>query len=178
MATETISAIERRFLIPIRGLGGKKTDLQMDDTNIKIVNSLMSNPNRRSKDLAKELGIPMSTMQRRRTLLERTILIKKYSVDVRELGWRTADLFIFAARGFSESVAKALLSHPNVIATSIRVGDPEINVAAEVYYKDTGELHSLLEQTRAMNHVKSVEWSEVVHTMDKSTKVMLDKVFQ
>src|SRR5215467_9916289 len=127
--------------------------MDVDDTNIKIINALVNNPNTKSKELARTNGIPLSTIQRRRTLLERTLLAKRYTINVRELGWRTADLLISVEKDNSERIADALLAHQNVISTSIRVGDPNVNVAAQVYYRSTEELHSLIETTKAMPHV-------------------------
>src|SRR2546430_17327354 len=109
MSRKTRNAKKRRILISAGDAPVRKASLDMDETNIKIISTLVSNPEKRSKDLAKDLGIPISTMQRRRAILERTILRKKYSIDVKKLGWRTGELFIFASRGASEAVAKRLL---------------------------------------------------------------------
>ena len=43
-----------------------------------------------------------------------------------------------------------------------------MNVAADIYYRDTSELHRLIEETRAMPYVKDVEWSEVVKKLSRS----------
>jgi DNA-binding Lrp family transcriptional regulator len=158
--------------LPQRGM-----KMDIDETNIKIINALVNNPNTKSKELARAHGIPLSTIQRRRTLLERTILMKKYSINVRELGWRTADLFVSVEKDNSVKIAEALLANQNVIASSIRVGDPKVNVAAQVYYKSTEELHNLVESTKAMPHVMDVEWSEVVRVLEKEQDAMFSKIF-
>jgi hypothetical protein len=122
--------------------------------------------------------IPHSTIHRRRAILERTLLLRTYEVEIREFGWRTEDLFITVGNGTSEKIAEALLSDANVISTSVMVGNPEVNVAAKIYYKSTEELYGLVERTRRMPNVTDVEWSEKVRVYDKRQDVMIGAVFE
>jgi hypothetical protein len=48
-----------------------------------------------------------------------------------------------------------------VIGTSIRI-NTEFNLAAYVGYRDSTELHELMEKIRAMPNVSRIQWSEVV----------------
>jgi DNA-binding Lrp family transcriptional regulator len=145
--------------------------------NLRIINALLNNPNTKSKELSRSQSIPLSTIQRRRTILEHTILTKQYTVNVREFGWRTGDLFVSVEKAKSDEIAQALLSDANVISASTRVGDLEVNVSARVYYKSTEELHRLIEKTKGMPNVKDVEWSEEVRMYHKEQDVMLGTVF-
>jgi DNA-binding Lrp family transcriptional regulator len=150
--------------------------LEIDNVNARIISHLVNTPNMKSKELADILKIPLSTVQRRRAFLEREVLVKKYIIDIRSLGWRVGELFVSVEKGNSDRTAETLLSHHNVIATSVRIGDPNVNVAADIYYKDTSELHRLIEETRAMPYVKDVEWSEVVKSLEKRQEIMLTAV--
>ena len=46
--------------------------------------------------------------------------------------------------------------------TSLRIGDPQINVSAQVLYKGSEELLEIIESVKATSYVKNVEWSEAV----------------
>jgi hypothetical protein len=59
-----------------------------------------------------------------------------YQINTREMGWRTADLFLSVEEDRSKELAKKILdSNGNnniILNTSLRIGDPEINVSAQV----------------------------------------------
>jgi len=69
-------------------------------------------------------------------------------------------------KGRSEELAKKLLDgngNNNIIMnTSLRIGDPQINVSAQVLYKGSEELLEIIESVKATSYVKNVEWSEAV----------------
>jgi hypothetical protein len=46
--------------------------------------------------------------------------------------------------------------------TSLRIGDPEINVSAQALYKGSEELLEIIESVKATSYVKNVGWSEAV----------------
>ncbi|WP_415283105.1 Lrp/AsnC family transcriptional regulator [Candidatus Nitrososphaera sp. FF02] len=149
-----------------------------DDMNIKILKELVTNPYASSTDIASKFRVPLSTVQRRRARLEDTVLKKEYALDIRRLGWRVADLLIAVDKGNAEETAQKLLqtSKSNVIVASLRIGHPQIDVMAEVFYRDSQELHRLTETVKGMPHVTYVEWAEVVKVVGSNLESMLDKV--
>jgi DNA-binding Lrp family transcriptional regulator len=151
--------------------------MRIDRTQVSILTAIVNNPNISSREIAKELSVPLSTVQRRRSLLEETLLVKSYKIDIRELGWRVADMLVSVEKGNSDRVAELLLGKPNVLSVSTRVGHPEVNVAASVFYRNTEDLHRLVEDTKAIPHVKAVEWSEIVKELRKSQTTMLNLIF-
>jgi hypothetical protein len=76
-----------------RGTDNKKELVLLDSLNTKIIKELVSNPNVRSATIASKYKAPLSTVQRRKARLENSILKRNYHINIRELGWRTADLF-------------------------------------------------------------------------------------
>jgi len=140
---------------------------------------MVSDANVKSAVIAGRYKSPLSTIQRRRTRLERTLLKKKYQIDISQLGWRKADLMISVDKGNCEDVAKKLLEEckNNVVATSLRIGDPQVNVMAEIFYKDSEELHNLMEDIRSMPSVISVEWAEVVGIVGSNNVGVIDAIF-
>jgi DNA-binding Lrp family transcriptional regulator len=147
--------------------------LKMDDTNIKIVNELLNNPDVRSKDISTKLRVPLSTIQRRRTKLEKTVLKKNYELNLGLLGWRIADLYLSVEKGKSKEVGMKLLTRPQVMLVSVHMGDPSVDLVAEVFYKSSSELHDIMESVKAMNFVRSVEWSEIVSIVGQNKTAVL-----
>jgi hypothetical protein len=100
-------------------------------------------------------------------------------MDIARLGWRQADLLISVAKGNCEGLARKLLDtyENNIIATSLRIGDPDINVMAEAIYQSTEELHNLVEGIKGLDGVKSVDWSEIVKIVASDNARMIDRVF-
>lgn len=159
-----------------------KTELVLlDSLNAKIIKELVSNPNVRSVTIASKYKAPLSTVQRRKARLENSILKKNYQINTRELGWRTADLFLSVEKGRSEELAKKILdSNGNnniILNTSLRIGDPEINVSAQVLYKGSEELLEIIESVKAIPYVKNVDWSETVKVVGNNNIGMLERLF-
>jgi ApbE superfamily uncharacterized protein (UPF0280 family) len=65
----------------------------------------------------------------------------------------------------------------NIIATSLRIGNPEINLMVQAFYQNTEELHWLVEGIKSIREVKSVDWSEVVKIVKTDNARMIDRVF-
>lgn len=151
-----------------------------DDLNVKIVRELINNPDISSTDIASKYDTPLSTIQRRRAKLEQSILTKSYNLDVRKLGWRTADLLISVEKGKAEETARKLLENNkvNVIVASLRIGDPRVDIMADIFYKDSIELHDLTEKVKAMPYVTYVEWAEVVKIIGNNFGNILEKIFR
>ncbi|GEM_PF-2421313 len=166
---------KRRNSLSYNGVGNNSLSLPVfDRLNISIIKEMLTNADVKSATLASRYKSPLSTVQRRRTKLERTILKKKYHIDISQLGWREADLMISVDKGNCEEVAKRLLEehNENVVATSLRIGDPEINIMAKVFYRDSENLHNLIEVIKSMSSVTSVGWAEVVRVVGSNNGVI------
>jgi DNA-binding Lrp family transcriptional regulator len=152
----------------------------MDALNVKIAKQLMNNPDISSVEIATICKSPLSTVQRRRAKLEESLLKKNYSLDVRQFGWRVADLLIAVDKGKGEEVAKRLLHErrDNVLSVSLRIGHPQVNIIAEVFYRNSEELHNLIESIKAYPEVSMLEWSETVKVVGRNNySAMLDAIF-
>jgi hypothetical protein len=84
-------------------------------------------------------------------------------------------------KGRSDELAKKLLDengNNNIIMnTSLRIGDPQINVSAQVLYKGSEELLEIIESVKATSYVKNVEWSEAVKVVGNNNIGMLERLF-
>lgn len=152
--------------------------IRIDELDIKIIKELFRDPGITSTDIANKHHEALSTIQRRRTRLEESLIKRSYTMDIRQLGWRTADLAISVQKGVAKQTAQDLVRtrKDNVIVASLRIGDPVVDIMADVFYRDSQELHDLIESVKAMPNVIHVEWSEVVEETESNLIYMIDKV--
>jgi DNA-binding Lrp family transcriptional regulator len=146
----------------------------LDSTNIKIISELVTQPSISSLSLSKKLDIPLSTLQRRRARIENKILKRNYTFNYKAFGGRVGDLIISVDKGKSREVSQALLKKykNNILSCNTRINS-EHNVSARTIFKDTGELHELVENIKTMDYVSGVQWSELVEDIgDNNFQVM------
>ena len=125
-----------------------------------------------------QLDVPLSTMQRRRAQLEKSILKRTYSLDYKAFGAREGDLIINVDKGKSKQVAQYLLKNykDNITFVHTRINSSH-NVSAHIVYKDTQELHELIESVRTMDYVTGVQWSEMVELVGDNNSGVISGFF-
>ena len=150
----------------------------LDRTNIKIISEVVNDPTMSSLDLSKKLGVPLSTIQRRRAQLEKSMLKRTYSFDYKAFGGREGDLIINVNNGKSKEVAEYLLKNykDNITFVHTRINSSH-NVSAHIVYKDTQELHELMESVRTMDYVTGVQWSEMVELVGDNNSGVISGFF-
>jgi DNA-binding Lrp family transcriptional regulator len=92
-----------------RKLEGKGANIS--DLDRKLLKILLQ-PNgdlKSSKTLSAKLGMPITTVRRRRKRLESTLLKLHYVLDIEKFGWRRVDFFIAIKNGMVNAVASKLL---------------------------------------------------------------------
>ena len=132
-----------------------------------------------SRQLEEKLGMPRSTIQRRRRHLEERYLEHTYSLNLANLGFRRVDLLIYTGGGATQAIAHELLRRDEVVYVGRSIGEHTIDLRAEVIIKDNSELLGLLELVKAMESVKDVIWSEIVDVIGKKRSIpssIIDKL--
>ena len=86
--------------------------------------------------LEERLGLPRSTVQRRRKHLEKEYLEHTYSLNLGNLGFRRVDLLIYTGGGATQAIAKELLKLDEVVYVGRSIGEHTIDLRAEVIVKD------------------------------------------
>ena len=132
-----------------------------------------------SRALEEKLGIPRSTIQRRRRHLEQTYLRRTYSLNLENLGYRRVDLLVYTGGGATSAIAHELLKRDEVVSVGRSIGEHTIDLRAEVIVKDNSELLGLLELVKGMPSVKDVIWSEIVDMIGQKRSVpsaIIDKL--
>ena len=145
---------------------------KLSEVDKKILKILL-NPSDRvsSHTLATKLGLPRTTVQRRRNFLEKHYLEFSYTLKLSELGYRRLDLLIYAGGGNTVAIAQKLLDRDEVVYVGQSIGEHTIDLRAEVIIKDNSQLLDLLEEVKAMPSVKDVVWSEIVRIVGKKRSV-------
>ena len=138
---------------------------------------MLGDPDTSSSAMSKKLGIPLSTIQRRRTRLERSVLTKRYELNAQDMGWRNAEILMLVNDGSTDRTAKALLEKFDaIIGMSTRV-NTKSNLAAYIAFRKTDQLHELMELLRSFPNLSNLEWSEVVKDSDNKGKRLAHLIF-
>jgi DNA-binding Lrp family transcriptional regulator len=139
----------------------------------KLLKILLS-PNgdlKSSKSLSAKLGIPITTVRRRRKRLESKFLKMHYILDIEKFGWKRVDFFISIRNGMVNSVANKLLTSDEVTYVAKSIGEHTIDLRVEAIVKDNGSILDLLEKIKAMEGVKDVVWSEIVNIVGRKISI-------
>ena len=148
------------------------TTTNLSDIDRKILQILLSpNGNKTSSSLAKELGVPITTIRRRRKRLERDYLKVYYVLDIEKFGWRRVDFFISVKNGKTNSVANTLLEIDEVTYVGKSIGEHTIDLRVETIIKDNVILLDLLEKIKGMEGVNDVVWSEIVSVVGRKKSI-------
>jgi len=139
--------------------------LILDRINLKIIEELIGNGDIKSSEISAKLKIPLSTIQRRRSNLEKLSIIKKnYIVDLKKLDLRIAEIMIGTSSGESQNIMTEVYNKhkTSIIDMSLRIGNPDTNVSFRIAYKTSLELFEVLEEIKQMDTVNNVTWSEYI----------------
>src|SRR5215213_5075538 len=150
----------------------KATTRLLSNIDREILKAILSpNGKRSSTFLSKKLGVPQTTIQRRRSRLEKEFLELSYSLDLKKFGWRRVDLLIHTRNGKTDSVAEQLLENEEVTYIGKSIGEHTIDLRVEIIVKDNAELLDILEKVKAMEGVQDTIWSEIVQVVGRKRSI-------
>ncbi|HZW84329.1 MAG TPA: Lrp/AsnC family transcriptional regulator [Nitrososphaerales archaeon] len=146
--------------------------VRFSEVDRKILKMLLEpEGNVTTRVLEQKLGIPRTTLQRRRRHLEKKYLTLKYSLNLEDLGFRRVDLLIYTGGGATMKIAQELLKRDEVTYVGRSIGEHTIDLRAEVIIKDNTQLLGLLELVKGMPSVKDVIWSEIVEVVGSKNSI-------
>ena len=144
----------------------------ISDIDKKLLQILLSpNGNIKSNSISKELGVPITTIRRRRKRLESEFLKSYYVLDIEKFGWRRVDFFISVKNGKINSVANKLMDIDEVTYVGKSIGEHTIDLRVETIVKDNVILLDLLENIKGMDGVNDVVWSEIVSVVGRKKSI-------
>ena len=142
-----------------------------DKEILKVLLSPDNGIKRSSLLLASRLGIPQTTIQRRKKRLEKEFLTSSYTLNLEKFGWRRVDLLIYTRNGKTDSVANRLLENEEVVYVGKSIGEHTIDLRVEIVIRDNSELLNILEKVKAMDGVNDVIWSEIVKVVGRKRSI-------
>ena len=82
-------------------------------------------------------------------------------------GFRVADILVLVDGGRTEDVAREIFRRQRtVVATTYRL-NAAANLLAHAYFVDSRMLNAIIEDVRSIDHVTSVEHSEIIRVVDR-----------
>jgi len=124
-----------------------------------------------TKSLARKLGLPSTTLQRRRKRLEKEFLNLTYSLDLTRFGWHKVDFLIATESGKTGRIGSELLKRDEVIYVGKSIGQHTIDLKVETVLKDNGEILRMMELLKAMEGIREVVWTEIVEVVGRKTSI-------
>jgi DNA-binding Lrp family transcriptional regulator len=132
-----------------------------------------------SKSIARKLGVPATTVQRHRRMLEKEVLTLNYMLDLEKFGWHKVDFLIATESGKTDLIAKILLKRDEVIYVGKSIGQHTIDLRVETILEDNAEILRMMEVLKAMDGIKDVVWTEIVEVVGRKTSIpvqIIDKL--
>src|SRR5881397_2562498 len=123
-----------------------------------------------SKALARKLGIPATTVQRRRKRLEEFLKLN-YTLDLARFGWHKVDFLIATESGKTGLIGKTLLARDEVIYVGKSIGQHTIDLRVETILEGNAEILRMMELLKATKGIKDVVWTEVVEVIGRKMSI-------
>jgi len=146
--------------------------INLSPVDRKLLKTLLAPDGKHSsKTLAKKLGIPATTVQRRRKRLEKEFLTLTYTLDLAKFGWHKVDFLIATESGKTGLIGKTLLKRDEVIYVGKSIGQHTIDLRVETILRDNAEILRMMELLKSMEGVKDVVWTEIVEVVGRKTSI-------
>ena len=146
----------------------------------KLLKTLLTPDGRHSsKALARKLGLPATTIQRRRKRLENEFLTISYNLDLAKFGWHKVDFLIATESGKTGIIAKTLLKRDEVVYVGKSIGQHTIDLRIETILQDNSEILRIMELLKATPGIKDVVWTEIVEVVGRKMSIpaqIIDKL--
>lgn len=115
-----------------------------------------------SLELSRDLGIPLSTIQRRRKKLEFDLIERNYSIKPERFGWRRVTLLVSVTGNVSAVGKRILESSDTIISVTKILGGDGVNLMIDLIFKSNKDLLLLIDHIKSLDYVEGVTWREKV----------------
>jgi DNA-binding Lrp family transcriptional regulator len=131
-----------------------------------------------NREIASKLKIPMSTVQRRtRQLFTDGIVKNRIELNYKKLGFRSGLLHVYLKNGNINGIAEQVSRIKGIQSTTIHIGNSD--VVGLFVFKETPHLLEIMSETKKIEGVDRVVWSEEVIDVGKNgnkNKTLLDMI--
>ena len=143
-------------------MGEHLDHVMLDKIDYKIISLLI--PGLENKEISKELGIPLSTIQRRtRNIIRKGLVEVRVQPNFRKIGVKKGLLHIYVLGGNIKEAAVGISKFDGVLNSSVHIGNSDI--VAEFVYEDSQQLIDTIVKIKRLESVERVLWSEEVYTI-------------
>jgi DNA-binding Lrp family transcriptional regulator len=157
-------------------MNGRPVLTAVDKKILKIL--LTPNGRHSSKELARKLSIPATTVQRRRKRIEKFLEVS-YRLCLKPFGWHKVDFLIATESGKTRLIANSLLKREEVIYVGKSIGQHNIDLRVETILEGNAEILRMMELLKAMPGIKDVVWTEIVEVVGRKMSIpaqIIDKL--
>jgi DNA-binding Lrp family transcriptional regulator len=177
---KAVGAISKDPDVGLRKTLSSDLPQKLSQSDIKILRQLANSKERLSVlALSKKLGIPITTVQRRRKKLENEFLTTSYSLKYEKFGLRKAILLTSTnSKRTAREVGNRILKEKEVISVEIVMGENNMNIMSQVLFRENSELLELIEKIKSFDGADQVTWFEIVeilHTRPDAPLIVLGK---
>lgn len=121
--------------------------------------------------LSRKLGIPRSTIHRKKTRLENSIIDANFTLKLEKLGWRSITMFIGVSNGNANLMGRKILETEEMVSWVKRTGgDNGIDLMLDVVFKSRDEFVSLLDRMKSLEGVARISWVESTGLIGRNNK--------
>lgn len=138
----------------------------LDRLDLKVLDKMLNNARQSLRSIAKELGVPTSTVHERVRKLVRLGVIRRFTAELnpRALGLDLTALVLISVEGAHiTEVEKTLSSYDNVVAVYDITGDFDVALIAK--FRSIDELNAFIKGVLKMSHVKRTVTSVVFNVV-------------
>jgi DNA-binding Lrp family transcriptional regulator len=137
-----------------------ETGLKIDKLDVQIIELLIAG--RDSKYISAKRKIPLSTVQRRiRKLFEKDLLSSKVELNYEKLGYKRGFLRVYLSDGNVNRIGGEVASRPGILSVAVHIGNSDL--VALFIYKNSKQLLDIISETKLIQGVNRVLWSEEVY---------------
>ena len=140
--------------------------MEIDETDKKILNVLMTNSKLSLREITKKVGVSVATVMNRVNNLEKQGIIKRYTtiVDYDKLGFDVEILVeVRISKGKLFEVEKKIAIHPNVFAVYDLTGDFDAAILAR--FKSRRQMDNFLKKIQTYDFVERTNTRIILNTI-------------
>jgi DNA-binding Lrp family transcriptional regulator len=147
----------------------KPSIIRPDELDMEIVVLLVSGKD--NKQIANEVKVPLSTIQRRtRRLFENNTVKSRIEPNYKQLGYNKGVVHLYINNVDTMATSQKLAEIQGVVSVSIHIGNSDI--VGDIIYKNSMEVLDLIAKCKRIEGVIKVVWSEQVYMLPS---VLTDK---
>lgn len=104
---------------------------------------------------------------------------KNFEIDFHRLGLRVADLLIKISKGDIKTIVNEIvnLHSKSILEVTVRIGQPDINLAIRIAYKDNDEIYEIMRSFNTIEHLDSIQWSEILKEVTTDKQGLIENLF-